>query len=336
LDVARREQPDLIVLDLLLPEMDGMQVCHALRAESRVPIIMLTARSTDEDKLLGLDLGADDYVTKPFNPRELVARVRAVLRRVASADGEPPPDVCYGDLTISFIRHEISLRNRPVNLAGEPVNPGWARLGSGVDWEGKRVGVLYVNPVAGPDPIDLAFISALNRSVLLGAMMAGLAAILVTLVLASGILRPVERLTAAARRLKTGDLSVRVSVDSQDEIGELANAFSAMAGSLAEQEQLRRNMIGDIAHELRNPPTNLRGYLEAARYGLMAPDAGLVDNLYEETMLLQRLMADLQELALAQGGQCVRQQPAGPGQHFYLHALPQPLVAATSQAAQFL
>jgi DNA-binding response OmpR family regulator len=116
LDVARREQPQLIVLDLLLPEMDGMQVCHALRAESRVPIIMLTARSTDEDKLFGLDLGADDYMTKPFNPRELVARVRAVLRRAVSADGEPKPDVCYGDLTISFIKHEVSLSERPVNL----------------------------------------------------------------------------------------------------------------------------------------------------------------------------------------------------------------------------
>jgi signal transduction histidine kinase len=197
------------------------------------------------------------------------------------------------------------------NLAGEPVSPGWARLGSGVYWEGKRVGVLYVNPVAGPDPIDLAFISALNRSVLLGALMAGLAAILVTLVLASGILRPVERLTAAARRLKTGDLSVRVSVDSQDEIGELANAFNAMAGSLAEQEQLRRNMIGDIAHELRTPLTNLRGYLEAARDGLVEPDAGLVDNLYEETMLLQRLVADLQELALVEAGQlALLPQPA--------------------------
>ncbi len=188
-------------------------------------------------------------------------------------------------------------------LIGAPVNPSWARLGSAVHWEGKRVGTLYVNPVAGPDPIDLAFISALNRSVLLGALVAGLAAILVTLMLASGILRPVERLTAAARRLKTGDLSVRVSVDSQDEIGELATAFNAMAGSLAEQEQLRRNMIGDIAHELRTPLTNLRGYLEAARDGLVAPDAGLVDNLYEETMLLQRLVADLQELALAEAGQ---------------------------------
>ena len=116
LEVARREQPDLIVLDLLLPELDGLQVCHALRAESRVPIIMLTARSTDEDKLLGLDLGADDYVTKPFNPRELVARVRAVLRRAVAVDGEPPADVCYGDLTISYIRHEILVRDQLVSL----------------------------------------------------------------------------------------------------------------------------------------------------------------------------------------------------------------------------
>ena len=188
-------------------------------------------------------------------------------------------------------------------LAGQTVNPGWARFGSGIEWQDRRVGTLYVNPVAGPDPIDLAFISALNRSVLLGALVAGVAAILVTLVLASGILRPVERLTAAARLMKTGDLSVRVSVDSRDEIGELANAFNAMAGSLAEQEQLRRNMIGDIAHELRTPLTNLRGYLEAARDGLLEPDAALVDNLYEETMLLQRLVADLQELALAEAGQ---------------------------------
>ena len=73
LDLARRKQPDLVVLDLLLPELSGTDVCRLLRTESRVPIIMLTARSTDDDKLTGLDLGADDYVTKPFNPRELVA-----------------------------------------------------------------------------------------------------------------------------------------------------------------------------------------------------------------------------------------------------------------------
>ncbi len=115
LEVARRQQPDLIVLDLLLPELDGTQVCHTLRAESEVPIIMLTARSTDEDKLLGLDLGADDYLTKPFNPRELVARIRAVLRRI-DREGESSEDVHFGDLTISFVRHEVLAQGRAINL----------------------------------------------------------------------------------------------------------------------------------------------------------------------------------------------------------------------------
>jgi DNA-binding response OmpR family regulator len=82
LAVARRDRPDLIVLDLNLPEMDGLDVCRALRRESDVPIIMLTARVGEIDRLIGLELGADDYITKPFSPRELVARVRAVLRRV--------------------------------------------------------------------------------------------------------------------------------------------------------------------------------------------------------------------------------------------------------------
>jgi DNA-binding response OmpR family regulator len=90
-------------------------VCRLLRAESRVPIVMLTARSTDDDKLLGLDIGADDYITKPFNPRELVARVRAVLRRSTPED-EPADDVEFGDLTISFLRHEVFVSGRTINL----------------------------------------------------------------------------------------------------------------------------------------------------------------------------------------------------------------------------
>ncbi|OQA46986.1 MAG: Alkaline phosphatase synthesis transcriptional regulatory protein PhoP [Chloroflexi bacterium ADurb.Bin325] len=115
LDLARRKLPDLIVLDLMLPELSGSDVCRLLRAESDVPIIMLTARAGDEDKLRGLDLGADDYMTKPFNPRELVARVRAVLRR--AAPGEPASeDVSFGDLVVSFVRHEVTVGGQPVNL----------------------------------------------------------------------------------------------------------------------------------------------------------------------------------------------------------------------------
>src|SRR5262245_16931810 len=84
---ARAGRPDLVILDLMLPGLDGLSVCKALRAGSAIPIIMLTARSTEDDKLLGLELGADDYITKPFSPRELVARVRVVLRRF-----EPAPE----------------------------------------------------------------------------------------------------------------------------------------------------------------------------------------------------------------------------------------------------
>ena len=92
LRAALEDPPDLVVLDLLIPALDGLQVCQALRAHSAVPIIMLTALSTEQDKLMGLDMGADDYLTKPFSPRELVARVRAVLRRSSeeSSSGKAP------------------------------------------------------------------------------------------------------------------------------------------------------------------------------------------------------------------------------------------------------
>jgi len=116
IDLARRRQPDLIVLDLMLPQVDGTDVCRILRAESEVPIIMLTGRSTDEDKLAGLDLGADDYVTKPFNPRELLARIRAVLRRTSGKDESGPSEVRFGDIVMDFVRHEVRANGLVVNL----------------------------------------------------------------------------------------------------------------------------------------------------------------------------------------------------------------------------
>jgi len=116
LELAGKVHPDLVVLDLMLPEIDGLEVCRRLRAESRVPVIMLTARTTEEDRLRGLDLGADDYVTKPFSPRELVARVRAVLRRSAPAEEGELPDARFGDLVISFARHEVLSRGQVVSL----------------------------------------------------------------------------------------------------------------------------------------------------------------------------------------------------------------------------
>ncbi len=114
LRLARESRPDLIVLDLMLPGIDGLEVCRTLRDESDVPIVMLTARTTDDDKLTGLGLGADDYVSKPFSPRELAARVRAVLRRLPGERG--PAEIKRGELVLNFIKQEASIAGRPLNL----------------------------------------------------------------------------------------------------------------------------------------------------------------------------------------------------------------------------
>jgi DNA-binding response OmpR family regulator len=114
LRLARESHPDLIVLDLMLPGVNGLEICRTLRSESDVPIIMLTAMSTDEDKLTGLGLGADDYITKPFSPKELAARVRAVLRRLPGERG--PEEMKYDNLTVNFLKHEAYLDGKPLNL----------------------------------------------------------------------------------------------------------------------------------------------------------------------------------------------------------------------------
>ena len=117
LELARQGRPDLIVLDLMLPGLDGLDVCRVLRGEgNKVPIIMLTAKTTEADKLIGLDLGADDYVTKPFSPRELLARVRAVLRRVGEGEYKGPSEVRFGDLLVDFVGHQVEVRGKPVHL----------------------------------------------------------------------------------------------------------------------------------------------------------------------------------------------------------------------------
>jgi len=106
---------DLIVLDLMLPDIDGFEVCRRIRANSDVPILMLTARKEDVDKIVGLELGADDYLTKPFNPHELVARVKAVLRRY-QAGSSPGEIIDMGNVRIDLSRHEVTVDGRPVAL----------------------------------------------------------------------------------------------------------------------------------------------------------------------------------------------------------------------------
>jgi DNA-binding response OmpR family regulator len=124
LEIAREEQPDLILLDLMLPKLDGFEVCRILRHEMNVPILMLTARVDEVDRVVGLEMGADDYLTKPFSMRELLARVKALLRRVrlireelAEERGQGEPEqLTFEDLLIDLDRREVTVRGKPVRL----------------------------------------------------------------------------------------------------------------------------------------------------------------------------------------------------------------------------
>jgi two-component system alkaline phosphatase synthesis response regulator PhoP len=121
LDLAKRDIPDLIILDIMLPGIDGLEVCKMLKKEpktSNIPIIMLTAKTQEADKIVGLELGADDYVTKPFSPREVVARVKAILRR-SKEKGKLPEVLKIGDLTIDFSKIQVLLKGKPVELTSK-------------------------------------------------------------------------------------------------------------------------------------------------------------------------------------------------------------------------
>ncbi len=119
LDKVFSLKPDVVVLDLMLPEVDGFEVCRRIRKKLDIPIIMLTARSEDIDKVLGLELGADDYLTKPFNSRELVARIKAVLRRSVTSEGESKKKIQIGKLQIDLLQHRVRLGDKEISLTSK-------------------------------------------------------------------------------------------------------------------------------------------------------------------------------------------------------------------------
>ncbi len=116
LSVARAKRPDLVVLDVMMPNMDGLDTCRELRKESDVPVIMLTARSEEVDRIVGLELGADDYMGKPFSPRELAARVKAILRRTEAGGARDRGAARVGPLTIDWQRREVTLDGKSITL----------------------------------------------------------------------------------------------------------------------------------------------------------------------------------------------------------------------------
>lgn len=215
-------------------------------------------------------------------------------------------------------------------LLGQGIAADWPPPAAVVTSRGTPVGAIYLRPAALEPQPETSFFAGVDRWLLGAVLASGAVAIVLTLVLSRRILSPVSALTAAARKMEAGDLSQRVQNLSTDEIGGLGRAFNAMASSLQQAEQLRRNMVGDVAHELRTPLSNLQGYLEALRDKVIEPTPDVISSLHEESLLLNHLVNDLQELSLAEAGQLklVRQPTALAGIVQQVVALIQPAAAA--------
>jgi signal transduction histidine kinase len=171
---------------------------------------------------------------------------------------------------------------------------------------GQFLGELYISSDPAAEPYVAPFLrlsASINRSLLLGGSVAIAIALLLTFVLSRRMTSPIGALAKAARRLGRGDLSQRVQLQGEGEVAALAQAFNSMAVDLEHAEQLRRNMIADVAHELRTPLSNIQGYLEAIRDGVVEPNAATIHSLNEEAALLSRLVNELQELSLAEAGE---------------------------------
>jgi signal transduction histidine kinase len=176
------------------------------------------------------------------------------------------------------------------------------------DGAGRVIGRFYLisAPHTAAEPVS-DFAGSANRWLAGAAVAAGLAALFLIAALSRRLLGPIESLTDAARQMEQGNRLVRVPVASRDELGELARSFNSMADAISRQETLRRNLVSDVAHELRTPLTNMRGQLEALQDGLAALDRRTIDSLHDEARLLERLVDDLQDLALAEAGQLALQ-----------------------------
>jgi signal transduction histidine kinase len=172
-------------------------------------------------------------------------------------------------------------------------------------WGIGTVGKVYINPDPEAEPYAAfrRLSESLNRSLLLGGSLAIVIALVLTFVLSRRMSSPIGVLAKAARRLGQGDLSQRVQFQAKGEVKELAQAFNSMAADLEHAEQLRRNLVADVAHELRTPLSNIQGYLEAIRDRVMKPNAATIRSLNEEATLLSRLVNELQELSLAEAGE---------------------------------
>lgn len=215
----------------------------------------------------------------------------------------------YGQRVVLTNAQGIAVADSESALIGKPFPTsysGWSERPLTAPWSQQPIGTLYISPTstttASLTSLGILYHS-LGRFFLWGALIAIAIAIVLSYLFSRRILRPVKSLATAARHIGRGDFSERPQVKDGSELGQLAVAFNTMADDLEKAENLRRELVADTAHELRTPLSNIRGYLEAIRDGVVTADASIINSLYEEVTLLSRLVNDLQELALAEAGQ---------------------------------
>ncbi len=212
----------------------------------------------------------------------------------------------YGQRIILTDTNGMVVADSEGDLLGEQYHPDLPGRPLSPPWQAGAIGTLYITPKSSPE-VDFTSLQILFKAIgfffIWGGLIAVAIALIMTFFLSRRILAPIKTLTVTARRLGQGELSQRVKFHGKGEVGELAQAFNSMASDLERAEKLRQNLVADVAHELRTPLSNIRGYLEAVRDGVIKPDAATISSLHEETILLSRLVDDLQELSLAETGE---------------------------------
>ncbi|MFW6071326.1 MAG: sensor histidine kinase [Candidatus Bipolaricaulota bacterium] len=187
-------------------------------------------------------------------------------------------------------------------LTGTTVDENWARRTVTISLGDIEVGKVFIKSRE-RSPLQETFINSVNRSVVTGGLIAGLTGIVLAILFSRNILKPIRELTRATKRMKGGDLDQRVDTSSGGEIGKLGEAFNSLAKRLKEQKTLREEMVSDVAHELRNPLSNIQGYLEGLKEGMVEPTEDVFDSLHQQSLVLKRLVDDLRDVNSARAGQ---------------------------------
>src|SRR5436190_1097755 len=290
--LLEQEIPNAVVLDVMMPRLDGLELCRWIRARSDVPVIMLTALGEEADRIVGLELGADDYVTKPFSPRELAVRVKAVLRR-ATVGAPKAERLEVGDLAIDSGTREVRKAREPLRLTAMEFDLLWF-LASHPRRVFSRAQLMeVVLPLAAVFGTGLVMYHMHDDVKILAVSSASaLAAVVGALLLARWILAATGRLNAASKQIASGDLAARAPEQGPRELAELGRSFNQMAPSVEELFDARRQLVAWASHDLRAPLASINAMLEALEDGLAEPDEYLAV-LHERVQVLSGIVDDL-------------------------------------------